>query len=540
VGENRPFFSVVIPTLERADTFEHALATVVAQAHSSLEIVVQNNGGDPGTRRVVEAAGDSRIRLFETSDVLPMTQNWERALGNARGEWVTFLGDDDGLLPDACEVAGAVLEDVGEDELLSWEPFLYLWPDYWNPRRRNVLQATVERSFVVQRVPSRPMVHRLYGFALHYSKLPMIYNSFVRRSLIERVVGDHGRYFVGALPDVTSGIVNAAYSEWFLKSTRPLSVAGVSRHSTGHRLHRSGSPAAHEDLLDEFPELASVEIPITESLELCIAADMALVRESIRGQVGELALDRRAMLQRAAQAINEAPDRYDAAASAIRRLADRYGFGPDGVPIPPALPEPPRPPEGTTELGPDVALVVLDGAPLGLRTIADAARAAADLVPDVGALVRADPRLAADGVPVVEDGGLRFDRHSGGAFALVSGWSDPEAWGTWSVGEESILRVRVPALRTTSPVKLALRYRVIPVPDGSPSVVECAVGDAPLARWELDAASAAGELTLDVPGGPELVEIRLVAPEAKSPLELGLSDDPRRLGIGVEELRVLA
>ena len=78
-----------------------------------------------------------------------MVENWERGLANSSGDIVMFVGDDDGLLADACEVAAAVLED-DDAEILSWAPFLYLWPGYWDLPRRNVLQATVSYEFVVR------------------------------------------------------------------------------------------------------------------------------------------------------------------------------------------------------------------------------------------------------------------------------------------------------------------------------------------------------------------------------------------------------
>ena len=48
-----PRYSVVIPTLARADTLEHALATVLTQTLDDFEVVVQNNGDDAATLELV-------------------------------------------------------------------------------------------------------------------------------------------------------------------------------------------------------------------------------------------------------------------------------------------------------------------------------------------------------------------------------------------------------------------------------------------------------------------------------------------------------
>jgi hypothetical protein len=54
-------------------------------------------------------------------------------------------------------------------------------------------------------------------------------------------------------------------------------------------------------------------------------------------------------------------------------------------------------------------------------------------------------------------------------------------------------------------------------------------------------ANAHGELVIEVPARSvaDSVELRFVNLNAKSPAELGLSPDQRRLGIGIEQIRVL-
>src|SRR6476661_832559 len=120
--EAMPQFSLVIPTLKRADTFRHALATLLDQTSTDLEIVVQNNGRDQEISSIVEPLDTSRIRCFSTESVLPMTENWELALNNTSGDFITFLGDDDGLFTDACEGVARALDPTGA-AIVSCSPF---------------------------------------------------------------------------------------------------------------------------------------------------------------------------------------------------------------------------------------------------------------------------------------------------------------------------------------------------------------------------------------------------------------------------------
>ena len=534
-----PRFSVVIPTLRRADTLEHALATVLAQPFADVEVVVQNNGGDAATRDVVERAGDDRVRHFQTDDVVPMTDNWELALANSAGEYVTFIGDDDGLLPDACDIAATVLESGGSRfELLMWEPFLYCWPEFYDPPRRNVLLASVAAELSVQPLDTHLLLERFYAFDLHYSKLPMAYNSFVARTLIDRVRADRGRYFLGTSPDVTSGIVNAWASKDVLKLSRPLSVAGLSQHSSGHRMTMVDEAPPRDVLERDFPLLAS---PRSEdalvNLELGIAADMLLLQEMLFAGDETIVFSRQGLVQTLAATINDNPLRYDATKEAIDRLAERHAIDPRLIVIPPKGARTPLPAFGTHARSPDEVLHVIDGSAAGLGTIEDACGLAAQLLPADRGIVWKQSR---SGPPLVTTAPLSFARDGDGSDALATGWGEQESWGTWSVQPVGVLRLRVPERAVEGPVRLALRYRTLPLA-GVARRVECISGGRTLHAWNFSKSNASGEVVVEVPShlGNGLLELSLHAVDARAPSELGLGSDTRRLGIGVEQIRLL-
>src|SRR5262249_24944869 len=155
------------------------------------------------------------IRLCETPNVVPMSQNWEIALDNARGAYLAFIGDDDGFLPDACTIAARAIAMSGA-EIVSWHPFLYYWPDYPELGRRNRLIAHADSRLHMVRCDPRALLRQVYRWRLDYSRLPMIYNSFVAHSVVDRVRARAGRYFIGLAPDVASGVGNAAVAREFV------------------------------------------------------------------------------------------------------------------------------------------------------------------------------------------------------------------------------------------------------------------------------------------------------------------------------------
>ncbi|AWM03952.2 glycosyltransferase family 2 protein [Bradyrhizobium amphicarpaeae] len=535
-----PLLSIVVPTLDRPETLRHALATMACQpAHADCEFIVQNNGGNPEIAKMVADLQDERFRHFASETVLTMTDNWEAALGHASGEYIAFIGDDDGLMPYACATASEMLAGRNID-LLSWSAYTYHWPGYYHPAFRNRLLAEIDLTSSAQRVSSRGELARIFGFQAHYAHLPMIYNSFVRRNVIDRMRAIGGRYFIGLSPDVASGIANAALTDSFVRLSRPLSMSGISQHSTGHALFFETTdlletPRGSRDFgpIDDEPQL-----PDLNALQLFIAKDMLVLKRLLLANDDDVRLDFKALAQALATDINHRPPLYDRTVQTIGELARTHGFDVADIIIPARLADRPPPGKGVSVIGQNRVLYELDGFALGLNSIADAVRVIAQFVPDQGpldAMVLKAPVSA----PVLGAKQLEFAHGGAGVAALIEGWSEPEQWGTWSIARNCVLRFEVHPI-PSRPVELVLACRAF-VSDRNPQLqAACRVGNgapqqltfskeafAGLRRLRLDPAAIAADGTLT---------ISLSLSDPRSPADLGLSSDARPLGIGLERI----
>lgn len=536
-----PLLSIVIPTLDRPDTLRHALATMACQpAQADCEFIVQNNGGNPEIAKMVADLRDDRFRHFASETVLTMTDNWEAALGHASGEYIAFLGDDDGLMPYACATASSMLSDRKID-LLSWDAYSYYWPGYYHPAFRNRLLAEIDLTSSVKRVSSRVELARIFGFQVHYAHLPMIYNSFVRRSVVDRMRATAGRYFIGLSPDVASGIANVALADSFVRLSRPLSMAGFSQHSTGHALFfettnllETSRGARDFGAIDKGPQL-----PDLNALQLFIAKDMLDLKRLLLAHDDDVRLDFKALAQAIATDINNRPPLYDRTVQTVGELARMHGFDVADIIIPARLADRPPPGKGVSLVGQNRVLYELDGSALGLNSIADAVRVIAQFVPDQAPFDPTALEAAAVSTPVLGREKLDFSRGGAGVAALVEGWSEPEQWGTWSVARHCVLRFVVDPI-PSRPTALVLMCRAF-VSDGNPRLqAVCRVGDGPQQQLTFTQGAFAGQrrLTLDPAtiAADGTLTISLSLSDPRSPADLGLSSDARPLGIGLERI----
>lgn len=107
---NKPLFSVLMPTFNRAPLLSLAIKSVLRQSFADFEIVVSNGGSTDNTRDVVNGFNDSRIRYIEAEEKLTIGDNYQNALNHATGEYITFLSDDDAFVGVMLERVKRVIE----------------------------------------------------------------------------------------------------------------------------------------------------------------------------------------------------------------------------------------------------------------------------------------------------------------------------------------------------------------------------------------------------------------------------------------------
>jgi glycosyltransferase involved in cell wall biosynthesis len=94
--------SIYMPTKNRSDLLQRAAASVLAQTHPDIELLIVDDGSTDDTPAVMKAMAerDPRVRIFrnEQSKGAPFSRNI--AISAARGEWITGLDDDDTFMPE--------------------------------------------------------------------------------------------------------------------------------------------------------------------------------------------------------------------------------------------------------------------------------------------------------------------------------------------------------------------------------------------------------------------------------------------------------
>lgn len=104
----QPFFSIVIPTFNRADFIVDAIKSVLSQTFKDFELIVVDDGSQDDTEKVVAGFGDSRIVYFKKkNEERSIAKNY--GIAKAGGRYINFLDSDDKFYANHLECAHKLL-----------------------------------------------------------------------------------------------------------------------------------------------------------------------------------------------------------------------------------------------------------------------------------------------------------------------------------------------------------------------------------------------------------------------------------------------
>jgi glycosyltransferase involved in cell wall biosynthesis len=122
-----PQVSVVIPVFNRAATIGAALDSVLRQTFADLEVIVVDDGSTDGTRDMLAAVADPRVRVLLLPENRGVSGARNAGIAAARGPWVAFQDSDDEWLPRKLEKQMARLAAAPPGTVACGCGMLTLW-----------------------------------------------------------------------------------------------------------------------------------------------------------------------------------------------------------------------------------------------------------------------------------------------------------------------------------------------------------------------------------------------------------------------------
>jgi glycosyltransferase involved in cell wall biosynthesis len=235
---NRPMFSVIIPTYNRADYLRFTLETCLSQTFASVEFIVQDDDSTDNTLDIVDIyqKQDPRFKYCNIGRNSGMRGNFENSLANASGEYLIFLGGDDAFIPQGLD---ELAEIIGRhpDKIITWAVPTYYYDEVRQGHGQIIAPHSIFQAPLELEISSRDYF-KYQAQALFYvsdEKSPMIY---VKSAVPSKIIDDvkkrsDGFFFVSSTPDGYSGFALASVAKSYLYTNVPFTMHGVSPSSAG-------------------------------------------------------------------------------------------------------------------------------------------------------------------------------------------------------------------------------------------------------------------------------------------------------------------
>ena len=105
-----PLLTIIIPTYNRPDLLPRAVASALNQTLTDIEVLVVDDGSTPA----VDLPAEARLRVIHQANQGGAAARNQGAKA-ARSRWITYLDDDDVLLPDMAQKAADAIAQIPQE-----------------------------------------------------------------------------------------------------------------------------------------------------------------------------------------------------------------------------------------------------------------------------------------------------------------------------------------------------------------------------------------------------------------------------------------
>lgn len=229
--------SVVIPTRNRQEYAIRAVKQILNVTDKRTQIVIQDNSDDQSLCAMIKELDAERIMYNYSAEQLSFVDNFERATQLATGEYVTLLGDDDGVLPSITKVAEYALNN-GYDCITTKVLVTYYWPNSGAKKsgcseKNGYIRLNKYSNYCTTVDVQKRLVQVLRNGCqfYHASGIPKIYHGLVRNSVLKEIRQAYGQLYGGLSPDIYSAFAISIMNVKTLYLDFPFTIDGNCKKS---------------------------------------------------------------------------------------------------------------------------------------------------------------------------------------------------------------------------------------------------------------------------------------------------------------------
>ncbi len=257
--------SFLIPTKNRLSLLRQTVASILDQDDDDIEIVISDNASAEDYGSYIDSLSDKRIVYFRQTHPVSVTENWQKALALASGDYVLMLGDDDAPAPDFMVRIRALLSS-DEPDLVYLAGYHYCYPNVLAAAPAGYLHAVTDAEFLPGK--SKPFeldtsyAHELAESVVRFQlRFGMNAQHFLLKASFARLFERVGGLYQSPYPDTFAAIAALTHAKSISVIPKEVVIIGISPKSFG-AYYFSGRYKEGYEFLDN----ANVDMTVRDAL----------------------------------------------------------------------------------------------------------------------------------------------------------------------------------------------------------------------------------------------------------------------------------
>lgn len=226
--------SIVVPTKDRYYYLKHFIQLIKSFNTHDIELVIQDNTYENAEiLDYLDNCDYEHLKYFYTKEQISVSENSTKAILNSSGEYVCFIGDDDGATRNIIDCVRWM--KANNFDILKSELALYRWPSFTETPElaASLLKADYSKTYRIldNKEILRQCIENSFG-DIRY--MPKVYNGIVKRTLLDDIYKKTGSFFPGPSPDMANAVALAVLSPSCVFVDYPIIIGGRSGISGGN------------------------------------------------------------------------------------------------------------------------------------------------------------------------------------------------------------------------------------------------------------------------------------------------------------------
>lgn len=247
-------YSIIIPTYNGLQYLPTCLETIISQNYEDYEIIVSDDHSVDGTAEYIDTLSSPHITALHCPEKVSMAEHWEWALSHATGEWLIFVGQDDGLQAyffAQCDKLIEIATKKNIRSIMSQRAYFY-WKGCEEFYGDTAVLYSAVKGFQIKNVFIEGL-KTICGLQ-QYFVLPEMYTTsiFHKSLIIEAKDKQNGKLFVTHPQDANLAAIVSSLEKKYLYSNIPLGWVGSSPKSAGMAI--VSKQKRQEELKDDYLE----------------------------------------------------------------------------------------------------------------------------------------------------------------------------------------------------------------------------------------------------------------------------------------------